>query len=136
MTMQQFISCLMSFEWLQPHPTHRKNSFLPTPHIQTYVKSMTHWLNDVLMSGKADVGWLEFNPVAVVIEQLSNDLVEDLPLKENNLHRLYNVPYPVEDEVLVGERRDWGLEIRQIRQSVKSFLVSFFLLWVPEVKVH
>lgn len=24
MTMQQFISCLVSFEWLEPHPTDRK----------------------------------------------------------------------------------------------------------------
>jgi hypothetical protein len=90
---------------------------------------MTQWLNDVLMSGKAEVGWLEFNPVAVAIEQLSNDLVEDLPLKENNLHRLYHAPYPVDDEVLVREIGDWTLG----RQSVKSLLVSFVLLSVPEV---
>lgn len=45
MTMQQFISCLLSFEWLEPHPTDWKKP-IPTPHIQTYVKSMTQFLND------------------------------------------------------------------------------------------
>ncbi len=70
---------------------------------------MTQFLNDELMSVKAEANRPEFKPVAVTIEQLSNDLVEDLPLKENNLHRLYNAPYPVEDEVSVGGMRHWGL---------------------------
>lgn len=94
---------------------------------------MTHWLNDVLMSGKAEVGCLEINPVAVAIEQLSNDLVADLPLKENNLHRLYNVPYPVDDEVLVREMGDWRLG-RQER--VFKAPCPFILLWAPEVSAH
>jgi hypothetical protein len=88
--MQQFIDCLLSLEWLERHPTDHKK-LIPTPLFQTSVKLMTQFLNDVLLSGKTDVSRLEFNPVAVVIEQLGNDLLEDLQRQANNQpHRLYD----------------------------------------------
>ncbi len=74
------------------------------------------------MSNQAEAVRPEFNPIGVAIEQLSNDLVKKLPLNENNLHRLYNAPYPVEDEVSVREMGDWRLS--RPGKVLKAFLSS------------
>lgn len=88
---------------------------------------MTQFMTEVLMSVKAEAGKLEFNPVVVARKQFSNDLLEDLPLKENNLPQLCNALCPTEDKRFWLEELGIG-KTRRERETIESLLVSLVLL--------
>lgn len=92
-------------------------------------------LNDGPRSSKAEAGRQEFNPVAVAIEQLDSNSVEDLQLKENNQHWLYGDRCPRKD----GEGEDaWkgGRQEKSVGNVMKASLSPVLRNSTHSIKVY